>query len=264
MIVESVAILVSLGFVISVIYDWGFFYSLGLDYTSVPTTIQDHFRTGIVWLPYLFAFIFMSFAIEFQFQRVERGLSEKEIIDNSPNPEKTKKFREGPWKLIKWIAPLAVFNYILVGDIISSILPLMLSVIWMSFAEWCYSAPLIRFRRSWEAQTAFTFLPIIFIFAFFSGYNTAIDNAKREPTKVVVQRSQPLPSIKGNLLRELERGVLILADDGHISFIPWAQVGVIDNQEKYKPFRGILCEWLHHCEELPSNKSIRPTAKSGG
>ena len=264
MVVEGVAIIVAIGFVISIIYDWGFAYALGLDFISLPTTTSDHFRTGVLWFPYLFAFIFMYFAIEFQFQRVERGLSEQEIIENSKNPEKMKKFREGPWKLIKWTAPLAVFNYVLIGDVLSSALPLTLSIMWMGFAEWCYSAPLIQLRRSREAQAAFTFVPIIFILAFFSGYNAAVDAAIREPNPVNVTKSQSTSVLQGNLLREFDRGILLLSNNGHIFFVPWGEVQTIENGKAYKPFRGILCQWFRLCQEAASTKPVQPTAKGSG
>ncbi len=259
---EGIALVVSVGFVISVIYDWGFVYALGLDLMSLPITTSDYFRTGVIWFPYLIAFVFMYFAVEFQFHRVERGLSEQEIIENSKYPEKMKKFREGPWKLIKWIAPLAIFTYVLIGDVMSSVLPLTLSITWMGFAEWCYSAPLIQLRRKWETQVAFTFLPIIFILAFFSGYNAAVDAAMREPNQVTITMSQPSPPLKGNLLREFERGILILNDSAHVTFVPWGQVESIKDVEKYKPFRGILCEWFHYCPETASsNKANSADAK---
>ena len=262
MVAESIAIVVAIGFVISVIYDWGFVYAIDIDLMSLPTTISDHFRTGVIWFPYLLAFVFMYFAVEFQFQRVEKGLTEQEIIEGSKNPAKLKKFREGPWKLIKWTAPLAVFNYILIGDIMSSALPLMLSILWMGFAEWCYSAPLIQLRRNWESQAAFTFLPIIFIIAFFSGYNAAVDASMREPKQVNVTFSQQHQPLNGNLLREFERGIFILSDDGHVNFIPWEQIKRIKTVETYKPFRGILCEWFHICTDTASNKANSADAKS--
>lgn len=255
MVAEGIAIVVAIGFVISVIYDWGFVYAVNLKLMSLPTTVSDHFRTGVVWFPYLLAFAFLYFAVEFQFQRVERGLTEQEIIESSKKPEKLKKFRESSWKLIKWTAPLAVFNYVLLGDILSSALPLMLSFVWMGFAEWCYSAPLIKLRRSWISQAAFTFLPIIFILAFFSGYNAAVDAAIREPKRVDVTFSLQSPNLKGNLLREFERGIFIISDSDRVTFIPWTQIKSIKTEEKYKPFRGLLCEWLHICTDTVSNKA---------
>jgi hypothetical protein len=263
-IAEVITISVAIGFVISIIYDWGFVCALGIDFVRLPTTISDHLRTGVLWFPYLLAFLFMYFAVEFQFQRVERGLSEDEIIENSKNPEKLRKFREGPWKIVKWTAPLAVFDFVAIGDIFSSVLPLMLSIMWMGFAEWCYSAPLIQLRRSWESQAAFTFLPIIFILAFFSGYNEAVDATLRKPDLVEVTISPSGSAIQGKLLREFERGILMLNDGEHLTFVPWAEVRSIVNRQPYAPFRGVLCEWFGRCSQESSNKPVQPTAGRGG
>src|SRR3989304_6241901 len=150
--VEGAAAIVAVGFVVSVIYDWGFVYALGLDFAHLPTTTADHFRSGLLWFPPLLVAVLAYAAIEFQFQRVERGLTEKEIVESSSNPERMRKFREGPWKLVVWAAPVYVVSYFLIGDAFASLLPLMLAIVWMGFAEWCYSAPLIKQRRSRNLQ----------------------------------------------------------------------------------------------------------------
>lgn len=262
---EAVAIAVAIGFVVSVVYDWGFVYALDLDFASFPTTTADHFRSGVLWFPKLLALVLVFFAVEFQFQRIERGLTEKEIIESSSKPEVMKKFREGPWIFVRWIAPIAVINYILIGGAYSSLLPIMLSITWMSFAEWCNSAPLIQLRRSREAQLAFMFLPIIAILAFFSGYNAAVNAASRKAVDVAIDGGQSTGPIKGRVLRTLERGILILRDDSRIVLIPWDQVRSVSNQKPYAPFRGILCEWFGRClNEETSNKPVQPTAKGDG
>jgi len=264
-IAETVAIAVAIGFVVSVVYDWGFVYALDLDFASFPTSTADHFRSGILWFPKLLALVLAFFAMEYQFQRIERGLTEKEIIESSSNPGAMKKFREGPWILVRWIAPIAVINYILMGGTYSSLLPIMLSITWMSFSEWCNSAPLIQLRRSREAQLAFIFLPIIAILAFFSGYNTAIDAASRKAVDVAIDIDQSNGPIKDRVLRTFERGILILRDDSRIVLIPWDQVRSVSNQKQYAPFRGIVYEWFDRClNEETSNKPVQPTAKGGG
>lgn len=113
---EGVALIVAIGFIVSVIYDWGFFRALGLDFAYLPTTTADHFRSGLLWFPPLLGAVFVYAAIEYQFQRVERGLTEKEIVESSSNPEKLRKFRAGPWKTFVWMAPVYVVTYVLIGD----------------------------------------------------------------------------------------------------------------------------------------------------
>ncbi len=247
--VEGVTVVVATGFVVSIIFDWGFIRALGLDFSNLPTITADHFRSGFLWFPPLLGGVLLYAAFEFQFQRVERGLTEKEIVDASSNPEKMRKFREGPYKLAAWTAPVYVVIYILIGDLFASLLPLTASIVWMGFAEWCYSAPLIRLRRDKNLQMIFTFLPIFGIIAFFGGYNAAIDAATRKPTEVAIERSDPLPAISGNVLRTLDKGILLLNTSSSIQFIPWNQVKSVVNKKAYKPFRGVLCEWFKVCPQ---------------
>lgn len=262
---EGTALIVAIGFIVSVIYDWGFFRALGLDFAYLPTTTADHFRSGLLWFPPLLGAILAYAAIEYQFQRVERGLTEKEIIESSSNPEKLRKFREGPWKLLVWIAPVSVVTYVLIGDVYASVPPVMLAIVWFGFAEWCYSAPLIKQRRSKKLQLGFIFLPMFGILAFFSGHNAAIDAAARKPIEVLVERLEPLKPISGNVLRTLDKGVLLLTANNTIQFIPWNQVESILNKKAYVPFRGVLCEWFNLCVQMErtSNKPAQPITKDG-
>ena len=241
---EGLAIIIAIGFTLSVIYDWGFFYALGIDFNFVPTTTRDHLRTCLLWLPYIFLIAIFYYALEFQFQRVERGLTEDELAESSSNPEKTKKLRKRPWKVIKWLGPLALINYILFGDIYSSSLPFALAMVWLIFAEWCYSAPLIQMRRSWLAQLAFTLLPIMFIFSFFSGYHKAVSNSLGNENHIKLIVKNKNSDINGNLLRNFERGVLLINKENKILFLPWKDINIIKKTKKYNPFQGALSNWF--------------------
>lgn len=246
---EGLASLAIVGFVVSVVYDWGFLRALGLDFSYLPSITADHFRSGLLWFPPLLGMVFGYFAVEFLFQRLERGLTEKEIIESSSNPERLRKFREGPGKLVVWTAPIYIVMYVLIGDAYASFLPAMLGILWLGFADWCYSTPLIKQRRSKSLQRGFTLLPMFAIVAFFNGYNTAVDAAWRKPIEVTIERQDPNVPLSGNLLRVLDKGVLILSEGKTIRFISWNQVKAVVNKNAYAPFRGVLCEWFKLCPQ---------------
>ena len=243
MLSSGTVILVSAGFVVSVIYDWGFLHALGLGFREIPTTVTDHFRTGLMWFPYLIFLIIAYYAIEYQFQRVEKGLTEEEIINSSKKPDRLRKFREGPYRLMTWIAPLGILNFFLIGDAVAAVLPIFLSITWLSFAGWCYSAPLIQLRRNKLAQAAFTLLPVIFIIAFFSGYNNAVEAAQRKPFEVAVNLTKDESSMDGKLLRSFDTGIMIMSSE-LITYIPWSQIKSITTKDKYKPFRGFILKYI--------------------
>jgi hypothetical protein len=250
---EAVAVTVAVGFVLSVIYDWGFITALGITFSFLPSSTADHFRSGLIWLPPLLAILTAYVAIEFQFRRVEHGLTEEEIIAASKNPTRLRRFRQGPAKVLFWIAPLGLLNYLLIGDAAASGLPLALSLAWVAFAEWTYSPPLVKQRRPAWLQACFTFLPVIGIVAYFSGYNAALDAANRKPVEVTILGEESVQQT-AKMLRTFEKGVLVLTERGAVEFISWDQVHAIRNNAPYAPFRGIVCEWFNKCPERRATK----------
>ena len=190
MLPEFVVITIAAGFVISVIYDWGFAFALDFDISLLPMTTADHFRTGAIWFPKLIACVILAVAFEFYFQRLERGFTEDEIVRNSKDPEATRRMRERPNRFLEWISPIGILLYVITGNsVIVSLMPYLISITWVSFASWCNSTPLIKLRRTEESRIAFFYLPIIFIIAFFSGYSAAISATMSEKNQVNIIRT---------------------------------------------------------------------------
>jgi hypothetical protein len=264
--VEGITAAIAVGFVASVIYDWGFGYALGLNLAQLPTTISDHFRSGVLWFPPLIGLVLFYLAVEYQLQRVERGLTEEEIVQSSKNPEKTRRFREGPYKLLPWLMLLGLIYYLMIGDTLSAVLPVALSILWLQFADWCNSVPLIRLRRAAEIRVGFALIPVAIICAFFVGYNAAVNAALWEPDLVDVRLQSGRSYTEMRLLRVFETGVFLLGKDDHISFIPTRQVTEVRRERRYQPFRGFLCEYFGRCTDKSSssNKAPQPTASGGG
>jgi hypothetical protein len=255
---EGVGLLVAAGFVVSLVYDWGFFTALGLNPQMFPMTIADHFSTALLWLPSLLAISLFYVAGEFQFRRVERGLTEQEIAQSSQNRKALRRFREWPYLLLKWVAVFGLIFYICLGAPLPSIF---VAVAWIAFAEWCYSAPLIKLRRNKAVQLLFTFVPAIGLIAYFSGLNEGNNRRQIAERIVTIERMNESTALRGKMLRILEGGALILQDD-KVTFLPWDQIKLIQSDKLAVPFRGILCEWFSIC---PKDNNIAPTeAKNPG
>ena len=65
---------------LSVVYDYGFFYILGTGFSEMPTTISDHLRSSLTWIPETIIVILAVVAIEMFNRRIEQGKTEEEII----------------------------------------------------------------------------------------------------------------------------------------------------------------------------------------
>jgi len=239
--VKITGLLVSTALVLSIIYDWGFFFSLGMSYFDVPTAMTDHFRSGLVWLPNALLLLFINLSIEYFFQRVERGLTEEEIIQASKNPESLRKFRRGPAVLVRVITPICIACFLFLGDIFRGILPFAMIVVWSMFSEWATSTPLLQLRRSATAMVLFHWLPMVFFFVFFMGYNKAADIASKVTPCFKISFIGAKAPMEVNTLRYLDKGALIIQPrTKSISILPWAQIACIETTENYKPYPGLF------------------------
>ena len=79
-------ILASLSVLVSVTYDWGFFFALDMSYATAPTTIVDHVQSWLYWIPALifpgigFLFAYLS-PIENPVHHLSKNSTPSEISD---------------------------------------------------------------------------------------------------------------------------------------------------------------------------------------
>tara|TARA_R110002167_G_scaffold21911_10_gene79008 strand:+ start:680 stop:1477 length:798 start_codon:yes stop_codon:yes gene_type:complete len=82
--------------ILSTSYDYSFLLALDLSFNEVPTSISDHVRSAIIWLPQVILYFFALALYEMHMRWVEDGKSEEELINNSSNPGFIRKFRASP------------------------------------------------------------------------------------------------------------------------------------------------------------------------
>jgi hypothetical protein len=90
--------------ILSVFYDFNFLLALGLTFADVPTTISDHVRSAIVWIPEVGVITLAFYMLDMFIRRVEGGRTEAEIIASSPTPKVTRAFRAGAHVFILVVA----------------------------------------------------------------------------------------------------------------------------------------------------------------
>jgi len=253
---KASGVLAACALILSVVHDWGFFFALDIGFIDTPTSIGDHIRSALVWLPNTLFCFFIIIAIEFVNQRMERGLTEKEIIQSSKNPERLRRFRQGPAALFRILAPVLVAGFLLIGDFYRGILPIALVVCWAMFSEWANNAPMIKIRRNKTTQQLFHWVPIIFLFIFFWGYNNASDLASKEAPQFKLTLSNADHALDVNILRHVEKGTLVIdPETKKITFISWDKVSNYEQIEPYRPYFGIFGKFLGKKINPASNKA---------
>ena len=193
--------------ILSVAYDYGFFYALGTSFLEMPTTLSDHLRSSLNFIPYAIIILFPAFVIEMLTRRVEQGMTEEEIIKTSSSPEFVARFRYSPMYGLVFLAllfPLALFfNF----DVPISSLLLLFIILWFAFNGFLFGHSRIRRRTSKEFILVSMLTPPILAWCAFHGFTDA--NEIKEgggPQYVLVLEKKQLV---GTLARSFDKYYLI-------------------------------------------------------
>lgn len=241
---KAIAVAASLSLAASLLFDWGFYSALNLSFLEIPSVFSDHVRSGLLWFPKVLTSFGAFFVYEMLSQRIEKGMTEEELIQSSANPERMRRFRNSPQKLFAYLSVLIVIGYILAGDVFLSGLPVGLCVVWMTFSVWVQSPTRIVVRRPLALRLAIHLLPPIAIWLYFAGYSEAV--RLYQPSTAISHLTITGTAMPESvvLLRQLDKGLLVKESNESVGFRPWSEVKKIETPGKYVPARGIACGWF--------------------
>ena len=247
-IASVIGVVASVSILVSFIYDWGFFYALGISFNEAPTTISDHVQSWLVWLPRVIIFVIVFSAYEFVTLRIERGMSEEEIVETSRNPSLTRRIRNSPYVFLKVLGPSVVVIWFLVGENYVPTVALFMGgvITWTMMASWIFRHPRVNARHSKLSFLSFFWIPPLIMAVFFGGYISA-GIAESEYSASIEFSAHDLNSVstiesrKIKLIRSYENWLLIKDKKNRISWIKMNNVNNLVKLEEKQPFPGMIC-----------------------
>jgi hypothetical protein len=237
----------------SVVYDWGYLYGLGLSFREVPTSISDHLRSAIIWLPYTIVYLFFVVVLGFYLARKEAAL-----LSGPAHRERTERL----YKLL-WTAHgiLLIVLWVLLGDRMVGlgafgVGQLVVAVI-----------PALQRGAPEQAQKAYLLGGGAFLFAsclFALGNVGATSSSNTEPRdELEIKKRDATEIVRGTILRRFEQ-CLIIVNDKHVILLlkPDDLVRVTLGSAK-RTNKGMLCDSFNvMCPSvLPGAK--KPISESG-
>lgn len=254
------ALATSFALALSFTYDWGFFSALGISFGSAPTSISDHLRTGLVWASRLVPAVLLALVLDLVTRRIDRGLTEEEIIEASPDPEQARKKMYWPHKVLAYGSLAILTVWLITGVGRTPWLPAMICWIW--FIVWVTKHPLVKARRS-PAFWLFALLgPPLLMYFFSTGADDARSAMSRDsPVTAHIQSCEgsvgACPVTKAGVLRSFQRWLLV-RDSSSVYWIRSDDVQRIDvSEEDRSSFSGLMCVFFAKCL---SSEAGRPLA----
>jgi hypothetical protein len=154
---------------LSVIYDFGYFKYIGFSFSEAPTSVADHIRSSLVWLPTTVIGFFFIFVFELINRRVEQGMTEEELIESSPVPKFTKWFRESPKYLFILMAMSIPISWAFGVDHVLQAWLFSAVILWFVLHSWLFDHWRIIDRTSGEFFSISRWLPAIAMFVAIQG-----------------------------------------------------------------------------------------------
>lgn len=242
------ALTASFSLAASLIYDWGFFSGIGLKFRDLPSSLADHARSVLDWIPDVLP-VALTWGVYHFFVRGLKGDVVVEKKTSSTTPEVAKStWRSDPWFLVAVaMALFPAIAFIALGDAYFDGVEFAGWFAWAWFAVWFLQIP--RYKRSLSVaeKLALVFVPILAIKLWTYGKNESMTLYATAPrtTLIYAGTSQPTPV---TVFRYFDKGVLLREANGPVEFRPWSSIDRVETTGIYLPYKGIICLWFHrHC-----------------
>jgi len=237
---------VCIGF--SVVYDLGYLYGLGLNFREVPTSISDHLRSAIIWLPYTIMYLVLLVACGFY-------LAQKEAAQlSSPAARERKERLENLLWGVNGIA--LVVAWVLLGDRMVSMGAFGVGQLVVALIPVVQRGVLKQTHKSFFRAGAVSFFFACCLFALGNVGATSI--ASSEPRdELVIKKSDGTEVVRGTILRRFEQ-CLIIVNDKHVILLlkPDDLVRVTLGSAK-RTYKGMLCNTFNAlCPSIPPDSNM--------
>jgi hypothetical protein len=218
-------------FIVTVVYDWGFFSALGLKLSMVPTSLSDHLRGALNWMPATILAMGLGMLSGVILRGLVHGKSKAKVIAQSKFP-----------MILSVVAGVGgLLVYLAFGDRFLWSLLVAAPLLWLPFVDWIIPKRPLDKRNLLGVIVSVGILPIFVIMAFITGrYDGLVLRKVQERTQVMlVGQSAPVPV---TVVRTVEKGLLVLMKGGsEVRFFPWAQVVRVVDKTK-PPFEGLAAK----------------------
>ena len=231
-------------FVLTAVYDWGFFSALGLKLSEVPTTLSDHLRGALNWMPAVLSGLGLAVLISAIWSRLGLGKSMGEVIAKSKFPKRARFVYELPLILLGVACVGGLLLYFALGDRFLELLLYSAPLLWALLAVWLLPKRPLDKLNLLGVIVAVLILPSFVILAFIWGRSDSL-TLRKAPESTQVQLLGQAAPVSATVVRTIDKGLLVLMKGGtEVRFFPWTQIVRVVAETK-PPFEGFAPKCFH-------------------
>ncbi len=230
--------------VLSTAYDFSFLYALGLSFEELPSTLEDHVRSAIVWAPRALIYLAVLLMYEMFMRRVEGGMSEDELITRSSTLRFTRAFRKSPTILFAILIPIGIVREFLLSTSHQGLFLVALAL-WGFLALSVVKHPRLGARFTPASGRFFIITPIVVIWVASLGYGRG-NTMMREtvPTWSVELKGSGANEIRKLVgLRRFSTVAVLVEPGRRVSVLPAESIVRADTLRTPDDDSPRICKW---------------------
>ncbi len=207
---------------LSIVFDMGYFETVGLRFSDVPTTISDHVRSALLWVPQATTAAFVYVLVELM-QKHFGGLFAEEGLSLS-NRQAVGVATIGKWAFRAFIAGafLVVIADTVTGGQFAKYAAAA-STITIAYIVFAGATHMAKKRQLSPAKVAMLCIfPVVMMMVYNSGRTKAIE--ERTDPRLATITLEGQREIQLSVYRYLDRGVLGTVGEGKLIFYRWEEV----------------------------------------
>jgi len=239
---------------LSIIFEMGYFDTIGLRFADVPTTIGDHVRSALLWAPQATAAAFVYMMIELIQRRFGSMLSKDGLALSGKQSAVLAALRTWTYRGLIASAFLVVWADALTGGQFAKYAAMASTVVvaYIAFSSATHIAS--GSGLSSAKLLVLCFFPVVTMLVYNSGVAKAVEE-RTEPRKATItldgQREVQL-----NVYRYLDRGVLAVVGEGQLVFYRWEEINKLAST--FQPPKRV--NWLCQTIDVACAKASKPAA----
>ena len=244
---KSLAFIAALCFALSVVFDWGYLTALELRFSEVPTSLSDHTRSAILWLPitasvFPLAVVFSLFSFIVDMKSIQRTKNAGKDISAY-----LKKGDGFAWPIL---AATGVFPFLLwlaFGDRSRGTLVIAGIIFWTFVVAWVTPADYLGARRAYFYRQFLVVLPLIPFSLFMLGYNSG--RAGFSPDQkfgtIIAKDYENMYQMKANVARVFDKAVIVINESRNVIVLKPDDIVRIEKAKSSPVNAGVLCSYWH-------------------
>ncbi len=209
-ITKLIGVTTGISFIISIVYDIGYYTTLSYPVSEFPTTFSDHIKSFIYWTPLAFGAAIAYYIKAFIDVSAQNRAPENELHNTFPNQRRTLLILKSTFFILLTASFLFIFLYLIYGEAFRGTLPLCLFIIITAFLFYL----LYRIDHTGlilKSSIKFYFLTLalpVIVFIFSHAKNVAYNDLRNtsQLTSITLNNGT---KFEAKILRSLDKGFLV-------------------------------------------------------